>query len=187
MESSSAVSLVHSWLEPGRHLFVLVHLIGVASFTYIVWRRLVPLVRGQSDPRFDRPLARLGNLAKFWFGQWRHPRYPGAGVLHILIFIGFILLVIRSFSTLLVGVSRYLATQGPPSQIAYLYSTVTDYAATVVFICMLVAIIRRLVFRPARYAVPTRYGRVHTADAIFLLALIAVLMAADGLYSAAVA
>jgi len=187
MESSSAVSLVHSWLEPGRHLFVLVHLIGVASFTYIVWRRLVPLVRGQSDPRFDRPLARLGNLAKFWFGQWRHPRYPGAGVLHILIFIGFILLVIRSFSTLLVGVSRYVATQGPPSQIAYLYSTVTDYAATVVFICMLVAIIRRLVFRPARYAVPTRYGRVHTADAIFLLALIAVLMAADGLYSAAVA
>ena len=30
MESSSAVSLVCSWLEPGRHLFVLVHLFGVA-------------------------------------------------------------------------------------------------------------------------------------------------------------
>ena len=51
----------------------------------------------------------------------------------------------------------------------------TDYAVTVVFLCMLVAMVRRLVFKPARYAVPRRYGKAHTADAIFLLALIALL------------
>jgi Fe-S oxidoreductase len=186
MESSSAASFVSSCLEPGRHLFVLVHLIGVASFTYIAWRRFMPLVRAQADPRFDRPLARLVNVAKFWFGQWKHPRYPGAGILHILIFSGFILLVFRSFSTLLVGVVPSLAEPNPTVKIAQVYNTVTDYAATVVFACMLVAIVRRLVFRPARYEVPTRYGKKHTADAIFLLALIAVLMAADSLFSAAV-
>jgi len=51
---------------------------------------------------------------------------------------------------------------------------------------MFVAIVRRVVFQPIRYAVPARYGKAHTADAIFLLALIAILMAADGLFSAAV-
>ena len=34
---------------------------------------------------------------------------------------------------------------------------------------------------------PARYGKPHTADAVFLLALIAILMAADGMFSAAVA
>ena len=185
MESGSVVSLVSSWLKPGRHLFILVDLIGVTSFAYIAWRRLVPLVRAQADPRLDRPVARLGNVAKFWFGQWKHPRYRGAGILHILIFAGFILLVIRSFSTLLVG--AFYSLSAPPGEFARVYNTITDYAATVVFTCMLVAIVRRLVFRPARYAVPTRYGKAHTADAIFLLALIAVLMAAEGLFSAAAA
>lgn len=186
MESSSAISLVNSWLEPGRKLFVFVHLLGVASFAYIAWRRFVPLTRAQRDLRLDRPMERLGKLAKFWFGQWKHPRYPGAGVLHILIFSGFILLVIRSFSTLLAGVFN-TATSIFPGKAGHLYDLVTDYAATIVFACMLVAIVRRLVFQPARYAVPARYGKAHTADAIFLLTLIAVLMAADSLFSAAAA
>jgi Fe-S oxidoreductase len=46
-------------------------------------------------------------------------------------------------------------------------------------------VIRRLVFEPARYTVPARYGRAHTADAVFLLALIAILMVADSLFEAA--
>jgi hypothetical protein len=39
---------------------------------------------------------------------------------------------------------------------------------------MVIPIVRRLVFKPARYAVPEKFGKVHTADAIFLLALIAI-------------
>jgi hypothetical protein len=66
-----------------------------------------------------------------------------------------------------------------------LYDFITDYAATVVFLCMVIAVIRRLVFKPARYAVPEKFGKAHTADAIFLLSLIAVLMVADSLFAAA--
>ena len=54
-----------------------------------------------------------------------------------------------------------------------IYDLITDYAATVVFLCMVVAAVRRLIFKPARYAVPAKYGKAHTADAIFLLGLIA--------------
>src|SRR5437660_8394403 len=64
------------------------------------------------------------------------------------------------------------------------YDLITDYAATVVFLCMVVAGIRRLVFKPARYAVPAKYGKSRTTDAVFLRGLIAVLMVADRLFAA---
>jgi Fe-S oxidoreductase len=144
-------------------------------------------MRGERDCRFDRPWTRLTRVAQFWFGQWKHPRYPTAGILHILIFTGFILLAVRSFSTLVVGLSSNVLTPGFPGTAGHFYDVATDYAATVVFLCMLFAIVRRLVFRPARYAVPAQYGKAHTADAIFLLALIALLMAADSLFVAAAA
>jgi Fe-S oxidoreductase len=65
-----------------------------------------------------------------------------------------------------------------------LYDVITDYAATVVFMAVTIAAIRRIVFKPPRYAVPPRYGKGHPADAIFLLALIGILMLADSLYEA---
>ena len=93
-----------SWLTQGQVLFLLIHILGVACFAYIVAKRLEPLVRGQRDLRFDRPLVRLGKVLKFWLGQWKHPRYRVAGTLHILIFAGFILLAMRAFTVLIVGV-----------------------------------------------------------------------------------
>ena len=179
MQGLENIPQVVSLFASARPYLVAMHLAGIGVFAYIVWRRLIPLLHAQPDCRFDQPLRRLGKVAQFWFGQGKHPRYPAAGFLHILIFTGFILLVIRSFSTLLVGTLVSF-----PGTTGHVYDVVTDYAATIVFLCMLVAIVRRLVFKPARYAVPERYGKAHTADAIFLLALIAVLMAADSLFTA---
>jgi Fe-S oxidoreductase len=171
-----------SWLEAGRDLFLGIHVLGVVCFAYIVYRRLVPLVRAQSDPRFDRPLSRAGKVLQFWLGQWKHPRYKTAGILHILFFSGFILLAARAFTVLFAGVWPNFAIPGLSGETARLYEGMTDYAATIVFLCMIFAIVRRLVFKPARYAVPARFGKARTADAVFLLALIALLMVADSLF-----
>ena len=168
------------WLISGHTLFLIIHLLGLACFAYIIARRLTPLFRGESDFRFDRPWLRLGRVSKFWLGQWRHPRYRSAGVMHILIFAGFILLATRAFS-LVLGFSGSLVL---PGTIGYLYDIVKDYANTIVFLCMVIAVVRRLVFKPARYAVPAGYGKAHTADAVFLLGLIALLMVADSLFAA---
>ena len=179
------VEQVTAWLVPGRTLFLLIHILGVACFCYIVVKRLVPLFRAERDFRFDQPLARLGRVLKFWLGQWKHPRYRLAGTIHIFIFAGFLILAMRAFSVLIVGVSGNFVMPGLSGEAGYLYNVVTDYAATIVFLCMVIAVIRRLVFNPARYAVPARYGRGHTADAIFLLGLIALLMVADSMFAAA--
>ena len=177
-------SFIAEWLVPGRNLFLTIHVLGVACFIYIVAKRLVPLLRAERDPRFDHPLARLRNVLKFWLGQWKHPRYKFAGTLHILIFTGFILLATRAFTVLIVGVSPNFVMPGLSGRTGHIYDIITDYAATVVFLCMVVAVIRRLVFKPARYAVPAKYGKGHAADAVFLLALIAILMVADSLFAA---
>ena len=184
-EGIQSVTELTSWLVAGRALFIAVHVLGVACFGYIVAKRLVPLLHAASDPRFDRPWARVGRVLKFWLGQWKHPRYKTAGTLHILIFAGFILLAMRAFTVLIVGVSYNFVMPGFSGTAGPIYDIITDYAATVVLLCMAVAIVRRLAFKPARYEVPARYGTTHKADAVFLLALIAVLMVADSLFAAA--
>jgi Fe-S oxidoreductase len=171
-------------LIQGRILFLIIPLLGTACFAYIVARRLTPLIRAQRDFRFDRPLIRLGRVLKFWLGQWKHPRYRFAGSIHILIFAGFILLATRAFTLLIQGVSPNFVMPGLSGEAGHIYGIITDYAATIVLLCMIVAIIRRVVFKPARYAVPARYGKGHPIDAIFLLVLIAILMVADSLFLA---
>src|ERR1035438_1735506 len=185
VEHLQSVSQVTSWLVAGRTLFLIIHILGVACFAYIVAKRLVPLLRAERDLRFDQPWARLGRVFKFWLGQWKHPRYKTAGTLHILIFAGFILLAMRAFTVLIVGVSQNFVMPGLSGMAGDIYGVITDYAATVVFLCMVVAVVRRLVFKPARYEVPARFGKAHTADAVFLLGLIAILMLADSLFEAA--
>ena len=184
VEGIQSVEQVASWLVAGRTLFLVIHLLGIAGFAYIVARRLVPLLRAERDVRFDRPLARLGKVLKFWLGQWKHPRYRTAGILHIFVFTGFILLAMRAFTVLIVGVSPTFVMPGLSGKTGHIYEIATDYAATVVFLCMIVAIVRRLVFKPARYEVPAQFGKAHKADAIFLLSLIAILMLADSLFEA---
>ncbi len=184
MVGTYSPQLIADWLVPGRNLFLAIHVLGVVCFMYIVSKRLVPLLRAQSDPRFDQPVVRLGRVLKFWLGQWKHPRYRFAGTLHILIFAGFLLLAARAFSVLIVGVSENFVMPGLSGRTGEIYNLITDYAATIVFLCMVVAAVRRLVFKPARYAVPANYGKGHTADAVFLLGLIALLMVADSLFAA---
>ena len=184
MVGAFSPSRITDWLIPGRELFLAIHVAGVACFFYIVAKRFVPLIRAQRDPRFDQPWSRLRNVLQYWLFQWKHPRYKFAGTLHILIFAGFILLATRAFSILIVGVVPNFVMPGLSGRTGHIYNVITDYAATVVFLCMVVAIVRRVVFKPARYAVPAKFGKGHPADAVFLLSLIALLMVADSLFAA---
>jgi Fe-S oxidoreductase len=165
---------------PGHVLFLFLHLLGLAIFAYIVARRMQPLLHGQRDFRFDRPWERLERVFQFWLGQWRQPRYRGMGTLHILIFAGFLVLFARAMTVLIQGVRADFVM---PVFSGHAYDVISDYAGTLVFLIMIVCIVRRGVFMPARYRVPAHYGKDRSADAIFLMVLIALIMAADALYT----
>jgi len=162
-------------------LSLVLQLTGLACFAYIAYKRLTPLAHGATDNRLDHPLLRFRNLLKFWFGQWKHPRYRVAGTLHLLIFAGFLILATRAFYLLLFGLSQDFVE---PGTLGRAYDIVADYAATVVFLAVCAAAVRRLLFKPARYLQPEGYGKGRALDAIFLLGLIALLMLSESLFEA---
>ena len=169
------------WQPPLVIACLLIQVIGIACFAYIVAKRLVPLIRAERDFRFDRPWLRAQMLLKFWFGQWKHPRYRCAGTLHLLIFAGFLILATRAFYLLIFGLTQDFTPSGP---IARFYDIIADYASTIVFLAVSAAALRRVLYKPARYVVPEKYGKGHSADAIFLLGLIALLMCSESLFEA---
>ena len=166
---------------PAPALFLVLQLLGLACFFYIAAKRVAPLIRAERDLRFDRPWLRGQKLLKFWFGQWKHPRYRVAGTLHVFIFAGFLILATRAFYLLIFGLSSDFAE---PSAIARVYDLVADYAATLVFLAVSAAAVRRVFFKPARYSVPAKLGKGRPVDAIFLLGLIALLMTSESLFEA---
>jgi Fe-S oxidoreductase len=163
---------------------VLIPVIGVAIFAYIMAKRMAPLILASPDNRFDRIAKRTLNLIKLWLGQWRQPRYLWGGILHILIFAGFIILSVRSMSLVIIGISENFVMPGFSGTWGHIYNNLKDYAATVVLIACVIAAIRRGVFKPERYKVPPKYGKDHTAEAVFVLGLIATLMVSESLFEA---
>ena len=170
------------WITQMPLLVLLIQILGLACFAYIAARRLAPLFLAERDVRLDRPWLRLRTLLKFWLGQWKHPRYRVAGTLHLCIFAGFIILAMRAFYLLIFGLSDDFVAAGT---IGRAYDLVADYAATIVFLAVSAAAARRIFYKPTRYAVPPKFGvKPHPVDAIFLLALIALLMFSESLFEA---
>jgi Fe-S oxidoreductase len=158
--------------------------IGIGLFAYIMARRFAPLVRANPDGRFDQIGKRVKNLILVWLGQIRQPRYLLAGVLHIFIFSGFLILSIRSTSLVVVGFSDGFVLPGFGGPLGDIYNFIKDYAATFVLIACIIAAVRRGIFKPKRYAVPESYGKDHTAEAVFVLGIIATLMISESLFEA---
>ena len=163
---------------------ILIPLVGVAVFAYIMAIRLAPLVKAAPDSRADRIPQRVYNVVKIWLGQYRQPRYMLAGVVHIVIFAGFLILSIRSCSLVVMGIFPSFVMPGFEGVVGHIYNFLKDYAATAVLVACAIAAFRRAVVKPERYAVPAKYGKDHTAEALFVLGLISTLMISESLFEA---
>ncbi|PID40211.1 MAG: electron transfer flavoprotein [Proteobacteria bacterium] len=163
---------------------VLIPILGVAAFTYIMAIRSAPLVKAAPDLRFDRILQRLINVLRIWLGQYRQPRYMMAGVVHIVIFAGFLILSVRSTSLVIIGISENFVMPGFDGMVGHIYNVLKDYAATAVLLACAIAAWRRVVVKPERYKVPAKYGHDHTAEAVFVLGMISTLMISESLFEA---
>jgi Fe-S oxidoreductase len=163
---------------------ILIPLIGIVTFAYIMVRRLTPLIKAAPDKRFYQIPERFGLVFKIWLAQWRQPRYMLAGILHIFIFAGFIILGARSTQLVILGFSENFILPGFRGVLGQIYNVFKDYAATWVFIACIIAAVRRGFFKPERYAVPPQYGKDHTTEAIFVLGLISTLMLSESFFEA---
>ncbi|MBK9797131.1 MAG: (Fe-S)-binding protein [Holophagaceae bacterium] len=167
---------------PARLLFLLIPLAGLACFSWMMVRRVAPLLKAAPDPRFDNIWERTILVLKVWLAQWRHPRYMLAGVLHIVLFLGFLVLGLRSFQLVFLGFMETFTLPGFGGPLGAVYNVAKDYAATAVFLSVVVLAYRRGIVRPARYAVPRELGKDHTGEAILVLGLIATLLLSESAF-----
>jgi Fe-S oxidoreductase len=168
---------------PGTVLFVLIPLVGIGIFAYIIYRRFVPLRLAAADPRFDRSGERIGGVFKYWLAQARHPRYRFAGVMHILLFAGFLILSLRSLTLVFMGFIDGFVLPGLGGATGHVYSVLKDLTTSWVLVVAVILILRRAFFQPERYSVPPRYGKKqHTGEAILVLGLISGLVLCDMIF-----
>ncbi|RJO64783.1 MAG: (Fe-S)-binding protein [Myxococcales bacterium] len=77
-------------------LFLAALVVGLGVFLYVFYYRLQIMLLGGSDNRFELLKTRIWYTIKYAFGQARMPDELSAGILHILIFVGFMTLSIRT-------------------------------------------------------------------------------------------
>jgi len=186
MELVSPPSFMFLGFLPGWVLSLIITLTGLVIFALLIFKRLMPLLKAAPDKRFDRIPQRVFNFIKIQMLQYRQPRYMVAGILHILIFFGFLILGLRTMTLVFVGLfdGFYIPFfDGTPWGNAYYVAK--DYTATIVFIVCFIAAIRRGIFTPERYNVPEKYGKGHTGEAVLVLCIIMGLMVSESFFEAA--
>lgn len=155
-------------------IFLVFLVLAAGFFAYNIQRlvRYMSLV-GQPDDRTNDLLTRFGNLISIGFLQTKILRDPVAGILHALVFWGFLVLGAGSLELLIAGVSSgFSYASYLPEPIYALYTLSQELFALFVLGAVSVLLYRRLVVKPARL----QGDKVHSGDAVFILSMIAVLM-----------
>jgi Fe-S oxidoreductase len=150
----------------------LIILLGLAGFCYFCWRKLAIVAALQPEVRWDRPGERLKRLLSIGLLQSR--MIAGEfrpGVMHTVIFLGFMALLVRKVQLLVIG---YSPTFVYPGLAGGLYATLKDLVELAVTAAVLYAFWRRFVLKPRRLE-PNR-------EAIVVLSLILVIMVTDFLF-----
>jgi Fe-S oxidoreductase len=151
--------------------FALVLLAALGFFSYNMKRLIAYLKLGKPEHRFGSVGRRLWNVLTIALGQSRLMREPFAGLLHALIFWGFVVLLSAVVESIVEGLvpGASLAFLGP------LYPPLTwlqDLFGALVFAAVVISLVRRLFAPPKRLQV-TGHSKW---DAILVLALILTVM-----------
>lgn len=149
--------------------------VGLAFFAFTMLRRLAPLAALRREVRTDRMGERIRSLLAYGFGQRRllDPEERTAGVLHVLIFVAFIVVALRTISLFGVGFSPGfhlpLLAEDEPLGRAYLFAK--DLVVLGALVGVAGFLWRRLVTKPDRVT--------RSTEGIVILLFIAGLMVTE--------
>lgn len=166
---------------PAPVIAAVILIAAVALFSYVMFRRIRLLRKMMPDPRFADVAHRLWLALVYGFGQARQPRYLGAGIMHILLFAGFVILSLRSLTLIGRGFSSSFHLPLMAGSVGFGYEVLKDYVVLMVLAVCVAAIVRRAVFKPARYEHPED-GKGHGAEAYVILGMVSALMVTDIIY-----
>lgn len=162
---------------PGSLIAWVLLILALSLFVFSLYRRILLLRSGQPDPRWGDWRERLKGLIIFGLLQKRQPRYFWAGVIHFLIFWGFVVLGLRSLDLIVQGLGGGYVLPFFKGGWGSFYGSLKDLFELTVLGACIWAILRRAVVRPARYELEN--GRGHRWEAYLVLSLIGFLMITD--------
>lgn len=157
----------------GTVLFALFLLVSIALFIYNCSRAIAALRLGKPDNRFGNVGARLKQVLVVALGQTKILREPVAGIIHALIFWGFIALSFAVFES----AARGLFPAFSLSFLGTVYAVLAisqEIFIVLVAVSVLAALYRRYVVKPSRLKI----GKASLVDATLVLVLIFVIMVA---------
>jgi Fe-S oxidoreductase/nitrate reductase gamma subunit len=157
--------------------FWIMTLIGVGGVVFSLSRRFQVLRLGAEDDRFDRLGERLKRVLVYAIGQKKMFNDPFAGVYHLLIFYGFLVVGLRTVTMVLEGLLAGWELPLLHTSFGHVYLYSKDIFELFVLVGIGLAVWRRLVQKPARI--------VQSFGAWLVLFLIGALMVTDLLSEAA--
>jgi Fe-S oxidoreductase len=151
-------------------------------FFFTMRRKISVLLKTKPEVRWDRVPERICTTIRVAFAQLKMFKEPASGLMHALIFWGFLVLLIRTISVFgrafgdgAVMSNWTLFWFCKPCE--HLYTYLKDWTELVVLAMILAATLRRLVFKPKRLTLKV--------SAYLILSLIGGLMVTDFLYDGA--
>lgn len=159
-------------------------LVMFAIFGYTVRCRWQLMRLGPWDLRFDRPGERLRRMVRFGLGQWRLPRHRLAGVAHIFIYLGAVIMLLRALMLFARGYvddphfGYWLFTTGPQGTIlGHAYGLLKDILVVLVLLGVAVFLYYRVIRQLPRMTL--------NFEGLLILAILTGLMVTDMLYDGA--
>jgi len=152
---------------------------GWGIFAYSTWRRWRLMMVGRGEDRSDRPGERLRLTLKYALAQLRMRRYKAAGVAHMLIFLGFLVLLLRTLILWGRGFDESFNFWifGPDHGLGRAYSLLKDVFVVLVVLGTLVFVYYRVIAKLPRMTL--------SVEGLVILGIILVMMLADVLYDGA--
>ena len=164
------------WISQDFQPFVLgsLMLIAVTRFFYILWPKLVVFKQVPYEDRLNNPLKRLWNTIRIAIFQSKMFKDTKSGLMHALIFWGFLVLLARALWFFFIGFfpSAELSAGG----FEIFYAGVKDTFILFVILATSYALYRRNITRPKRLTLST--------EGIVILVLILLIMISDILFDA---
>jgi Fe-S oxidoreductase/nitrate reductase gamma subunit len=143
------------WNIVGGGLIYLFFAAAMAAFAHGVYRRYRLWRLGGNEARWDRIRERLTGLLVEIFGQRRQLRRLYPGLMHALIFYGFLAEVI---ATTLVGIQDWTGIHFLQGTTYHWFSVLSDSFGLLAIVGLVMAIARRVVLRPKHVVSLTEDG-----------------------------
>ena len=147
----------------------LLMLVAIAAFAWLAWRKLAIVAALAPEVRWDHPLARAKTVLTNGFLQARMVRRDWKpGLMHAMIFLGFMTLLIRKIQLIAIGYFEPFTYAGIGGG---LFAALKDAVEIGVLVALAYAYWRRFVQRPRRLEA--------NGEALLILTLILAIMVTD--------